>query len=61
MELNSDTGKKRKKGESMRDERKRRRSEGKPYLNFKNVLVEGKTEPKQEVCTKYLLNSNIQC
>lgn len=45
----------------MRDERKRRRSEGKPYLNFKNVLVEGKTEPKQEVCTKYLLNSNIQC
>lgn len=55
MEVNSDTSKKRKKGESIRDERKRCRSEGKPYVNRKNLLVEGKTEPKEEVCTKYLL------
>lgn len=53
LNMNSEKREKRKKGESVRDERKRLRSEGKPYVNSKSVLVGGKTEPKEEVCTKY--------
>jgi len=37
------------KTQSVRNERKIRSSEGKPYVNKKNVLVEGKTEPKEEI------------
>jgi hypothetical protein len=37
------------KKQSVHNERKIRRSEGKPYVNKKNVLVEGKTEPKEKI------------
>lgn len=49
MELNSATSKIRQKGKSVREEQKRRRNEGKPYINNKNVLVKGKTGPQEEV------------
>lgn len=56
MEFNKNQTTKRRSGESVRDERKRRRSEGKPYVNSKNVLVEGKKGPKnEEVCTHNIL------
>lgn len=41
---------KRRKGVSVRTEIKRLRSEGKLYVNKKNIVVEGKPEPKEEVC-----------
>lgn len=39
--------KKGKKGEPIRDGKKHRRSERKPYVNGTDVLMEGKTEPKE--------------
>lgn len=40
------------KKQSVRNERKIRRSEGKPYVTKKNVMVEGKKEPKEEISCK---------
>lgn len=38
-----------KKENQVREEQKRRKSEGKPYINNKNMLVKGKTGPQEEV------------
>ncbi|KAE9536991.1 hypothetical protein AGLY_006798 [Aphis glycines] len=40
------------KKQSVHNERKIRRSEGKPYVTKKNVMVEGKKEPKEEISCK---------
>jgi len=60
MEINSATRKIRQKGKSVREEKKGCRSEGKPYLNNKNVLVEGKTGLQEEVSHILLLIKFVQ-